>query len=120
MKKILSLLTVVSISAMLSVSAAEATSVGTFFNKLNQKEQEINNKIDAQQKASAAKRAEIEKRQVEQKKAAEAKQAALKKQQEANKKALEQAKKDAQNRQEARKKAIDNEVNAWKNLLNNK
>ena len=119
MKKVLSLLTIVAFSTTLAVSAAETTA-SSFLNKLSQKEQEINKKIDAQQKASAAKRAELEKKQAEQKKAAEARQAALKKQQEANQKAIEKAKKDAEARQEARKKAVENEVNAWKNLLNQK
>ena len=119
MKKVLSFLAILTFTTSLAVSAAEPT-FSSFVNKLNQKEQEINQKIDAQQKASAAKRAEIEKKQAEQQKAAEAKRAELKKQQEAQQKALEQAKKDAQARQEARKKAVETEVNAWKNLLNQK
>ena len=60
MKKVLSLLMLFAFGAILSVSAADS-SLGTYLNKLNQKEQEINKKIEAQQKASAAKRAEIEK-----------------------------------------------------------
>ena len=39
MKKVLSLLTVVAFSATLAVSAAETT-VGSFFNKLSQKEKD--------------------------------------------------------------------------------
>lgn len=106
MKKILSILAVVAITTTLSASAAE-TKVGSFLDKLNQKEQELNQKIDASQKARAEQRA-----------AAEKKQAELKKQQEANQKALEQAKKDAQARQDARKKAVEAEKNYWKGVLN--
>ena len=119
MKKVFALFTVIMIATTLSTFAADTT-LGAFVNKLNQKEQEINNKIVAQQQASAAKRAELEKKQAEQQKAAEAKKEELRKQQEAQKNALEKAKKDAQARQDARKKVVENEVNAWKNLLEQK
>ena len=52
MKKLLSLLAVIVISSTLTAAAAE-TKVDAFFNKLNQKEQELNQKIDAHQKARA-------------------------------------------------------------------
>ena len=63
MKKFLSVLAVVAFTTTLAVSAAEANSVSSFFDKLNQKEQEINQKIDAHQKARAEQRAAIEKKQ---------------------------------------------------------
>ena len=44
----------------------------------------------------------------------------LEKAKEQSEKEIEKAKKDAQARQNARKKAVETEVNAWKNLLNNK
>ena len=94
MKKLLSLLAIVAFSATLAVSAEE-TSLGSFLNKLNQKEQELTNKIEAQQKAREAKRAELEKQQAEQKAAAEARKAELEKKQAEQRAALEKAKKDA-------------------------
>lgn len=129
MKKILSLLTVITISTTMVVSAAETTTFGSFLNKLEQKEQEINQKIDAHQKAraeqktayekkQAAQKAEMEKKQAEQRAAFEKKQAELKKQQEANQKALEQAKKDAEARNAERQRVINEEKNYWKGLLN--
>ena len=45
MKKVLSLLTIVAFSATLAASAAE-TKASSFLNKLSQKEQEINRKIE--------------------------------------------------------------------------
>ena len=68
MKKLFSLLAVVAIATSLSATAAE-TKVDAFFNKLNQKEQELNQKIDAHQKARAQQKAAIEKGQAEQQKA---------------------------------------------------
>ena len=99
MKKILSILAVVAITTTLSASAAE-TKVGSFLDKLNQKEQELNQKIDASQKARAEQRAAAEKKQAEQKAA------------------LEKAKKDAEARSTERQKAIEAEKNYWKGLLN--
>ena len=119
MKKVFALFTMFMFVTTLSTFAAETT-LGSFVNKLNQKEQEINNKLVIQQQASAAKRAEFEKKQVEQQKAADAKKEELRKKQEANKKAIETAKKEAQARQKARKKVVEDEVNAWKNLLDKK
>lgn len=117
MKKILALFAVLAVTTTLSASAAE-TKVGSFLDKLNQKEQELNQRIDATQKARAEQRATAEKKQAEQKAALEKRQAELKKQQAANQKALEQAKKDAQARQDARKKAIEAEKTYWKGVLN--
>ena len=115
MKKVLSLLAMVAFTT-LSASAAE-TAVGSFFDKVNKKEQEVVAKIEANQKAREAKKVELEKQQAAQKaqlekakKDSEARQAAQKAQ-------LEKAKKDAEARQAARKNAIEAEKNYWKGLV---
>ena len=97
MKKFLSLIAIVAFTTI-SASAAE-TAVGSFFDKVNKKEQEVVAKIEANQKAREAKKTEIEKKQAEQKAQ------------------LEKAKKDAEARQDARKKAIEAEKNYWKGLV---
>ena len=132
MKKVLTLLTVLALTATITANAAESR-LQNYVNKkispLTQKEQQINSKIEAQKKADAAKRAELEKKQAEQRKAIQAKKAELEKQQAANKAALEKkqaenkaalekAQKDAKARQDARKKAIETEKNYWKSLFN--
>lgn len=116
MKKLLSLIAVLAFVTILSASAAEST-VGSFFNKLNQAEQELTSKIEANQKARNAKLAEIEKKQAEQEKAAAAKKAELEKKQAEQKAALEKAKKDAEARTTNMKNAIETEKNYWKSLV---
>ena len=101
MKKVLSLLAVFALSASLMATAAESrlqNYVNSKMAPLVQKEQEVNAKIEAQQKADAQRKAEMEKKQAEQKAA------------------LEKAKKDAEARQQARKNAFEAEKNYWKNL----
>lgn len=102
MKKILTLLVLV----MFAGSAFAATSLTNFQTKVNnglnsvsQKEQALNNKIDAAQKARADQKAAAAKQQAEQKAA------------------IEKAKKDAQAQHNATKKAVDNEVGFWRNLF---
>lgn len=101
MKKLLSVLAVIALSSAIAANAAESR-LESFVNQklspLTQKEKEINAKIEAQQKADAARKAELEKKQAEQRAA------------------LEKAKKDAEARQEARKKAFEAEKNYWKGL----
>ena len=101
MKKLLSVLAVIALSSAIAANAAESR-LESFVNQklspLTQKEKEINAKIEAQQKADAARKAELEKKQAEQRVA------------------LEKAKKDAEARQEARKKAFEAEKNYWKGL----
>ena len=101
MKKLLSTLTLVAITATLSVSAAESQ-IQNYVNKklapITQKEKELNSKIEAQKKADAQKKAAYEKKQAEQKAA------------------MEKAKKDAEARQTQRKQAVEKEINYWKNL----
>ena len=116
MKKTLALLAVLAFVATLSVNAAE-TAVGSFFEKLNQKEQEITSKIEANQKAREAKLAEFEKKQAEQEKAAAARKAELEKKQAEQKAALEKAKKDAEERRSNAQKVLETEKNYWKSLV---
>lgn len=101
MKKVLSLLAVFALSASLMATAAESrlqNYVNSKMAPLVQKEQEMNAKIEAQQKADAQRKAEMEKKQAEQRAA------------------LEKAKKDAEARQQARKNAFEAEKNYWKGL----
>ena len=65
MKKALSLFAIFAVITTLSASAAE-TKVGSFLDKLNQKEQELNQRIDAAQKARSEQRVAAEKKQAEQ------------------------------------------------------
>ena len=101
MKKLLTVLTLMAFTATLAATAAESR-LENYVNKklspITQKEKDFNSKVEAQQKANEAKRAEAKKKQ------------------EAQKAALEKAKQDAKARQDARKKAIENEKNYWKNL----
>ena len=109
MKKVLSLLAVFALSASLMATAAESrlqNYVNSKMAPLVQKEQEVNAKIEAQQKADAQRKAEMEKKQAEQQKALEAKKAEIKKQQE-----------ESQARREATKKAVETEVNYLKGLF---
>ena len=101
MKKLLSLVAVLAVSASLASYAAESQLQNYVNKKLEpavKKEQEYKAKQAAQQKANEQKRAEFQKKQ------------------EADKAALEKAKKDAQARQEARQKAIQAEKDYWKSL----
>ena len=120
MKKGLLFIMVLAISSTLVVSAAESQ-IQNFVNKkiapLTQKEQEFNAKMEAQRKASEARRLEQEKKAAEQQKAIEAKKTELQKQLDANKKAVADAQKEAQARQEARKKEFEAQKSYWKSLF---
>lgn len=102
MKKVLSLLTLVAVSASLAANAAESQLQNYVNKKLEpvvKKEQEYKAKQAAQQKANEQKRAEFQKKQA------------------ADKAKLDQAKKDAQARQAQRQKAIQAEkdyINSFK------
>ncbi len=101
MKKLLTVLALIAFTG--SVFAANGwtkftNSVNNGVKTLNQKEQQLNNKIDKAQADRAAKKAENEKKV-------------------AAKKAEAQAKVDAQKKAAAdTKKAVDNEVSFWKSL----
>jgi len=105
MKKLLTVLALIAFSG--SVFAASGltkftNSVNSGINTLNQKEQQLNNKIDKAQADRAAAKAEAQKK-------AEAK------------KAEAQAKVDAQKKAaNDTKKAVDNEVSFWKSLFGRK
>ena len=105
MKKVLTVLAIMVFSS--SVFAASGltkftNSINKGINTLNQKEQQLNNKIDKAQADRAAKKAEAEKKA-------------------AAKRAEAQAKIDAQKKAaEDTKKAVDNEVSFWKSLFGRK
>ena len=102
MKKVLTLLTLIAFTG--SVMAATGLTsftdkINSGLNKLEQKEQEINTKIDTAQAKRAAQKAEAKKKQEEQKKAVEAK------------------KKEIQQSADTSKKAVEEEVSFWKRLF---
>ncbi len=102
MKKILTIFALITFTstAMATTEWSNFTSkVNSGLNKLDQKEQELNTKIDNVQAKRAAQKAEAQKKQEEQKKALEAKQKEIKESTDAN------------------KKAIDEEVSFWKRLF---
>lgn len=120
MKKILLISILLVFASTTIANSAEQFSLSSYLNKqvskVEQKENEINAKLDAQRKENEAKMAKREKIQLEQQKALEAKRAEIEKKREENKKTLEQAKKDA----EATNENIKNEINFWKSLFSTK
>ena len=102
MKKFLSLLTLVALSSFMVVNAAESR-LENYVNKklspITQKEKDFNAKVEAQQKANAAKQEEY------------------KKQQEARKAALEKQKQEAAARRQATKDAVQAEKDYWNSIL---
>ena len=120
MKKILLISILLVFASTTIANSTEQFSLSSYLNKqvskVEQKENEINAKLDAQRKENEAKMAKREKIQLEQQKALEAKRAEIDKKREENKKALEQAKKDA----EATNENIKNEINFWKSLFSTK
>ena len=99
MKKVLVLLTVIMFAGSAMAATSLTTKLNNGLNKVSQKEAQLNNKIDAAQKARAEQRAAAEKKQAEQK-------AALEKQRAA-----------AEAQHKATKKAIENEKNFWTSLF---
>ena len=107
MKKLLTILTLIVFASTVSAATTTfTTKVNNGLNKLDQKEQALNKKIDNAQAQRAKQKAEAEKKQEAQKKAIEAEKAKIKAQQEANKKAVNQT-----------KQAAKDEANFWKNLF---
>lgn len=105
MKKILTVLALVAFTS--SVFAATGltnftSKVSSGLNKLDQKEQELNTKVDNMQAQRAAQKAAAQKKQEEQKKAVEAK------------------KKELEAQKNANKRAVKEEVGFWKSLFGRK
>ena len=102
MKKILTLIAIVTLTSSIAANAAESR-LENFVNKqlspVTQKEKELNAKMEAQQKANEAKQAELKKQQEE-------RQAARQKQQQ-----------EAQARRQATKDAIQAEKDYWNSLI---
>ena len=101
MKKILTVLAVIALTATVVANAAESRLekyVNKKINPITHKEKDFNAKMEAQQKAS------------------EARQAEYKKQQEARQAELEKQRKEAQARRQATKDAIQAEKDYWKSL----
>jgi peptidoglycan hydrolase CwlO-like protein len=119
MKKLLTVLAIIAFSG--SVFAATGfskftNSINSGLNKVNQAEQNLNNKIDKAQADRAAAKAAQEKKIAEQKAAAQKKADAQKKAYEAEKAKIK-AQADAQTKAvNDTKKAVDNEVSFWKSL----
>ena len=102
MKKLLTVLTLIVFCS--SAYAADGwtkftNSVDRSINTVNQKEQQLNNKIDKAQAERAARKAEAEKKAAQRK-------AEIQARKEAQKKAAEET-----------KKAVDNEVSFWRSLI---
>ncbi len=102
MKKFLLVLTIVSLSSIVMVNAAESR-LENYVNKklspITQKEKDFNAKVEAQQKANEAKKEEY------------------KKQQEARQAALEKQKQEAAARRQATKDAVQAEKDYWNSIL---
>ncbi len=102
MKKLLSLLAIIALSSSLLANAAESR-LENFVNKklspITQKEKDFNAKVEAQQKANAAKQEEY------------------KKQQEARQAAIEKQKQEAAARRQATKDAVQAEKDYWNSIL---
>ena len=107
MKKLLTVLALIAFTGSVFAASTSGwnkftTSVNNGVAKVNQAEQNLNNKIDKAQADRAAKKAEAEKKAAAQKAAAQAKV-------DAQKKAASDT-----------KKAVDNEVSFWKSLFGRK
>ena len=102
MKKLLLVLTIISLSSFVMVNAAESM-LENYVNKklspITQKEKDFNAKVEAQQKANEAKREEY------------------KKQQEARQAALDKQKQEAAARRQATKDAVQAEKDYWNSIL---
>lgn len=120
MKKLLTVLTLMAFATTLTATAAESK-LENFVNKklapVTQKEKDFNSKVEAQQKANAAKKAELQKQHEANKAALEKAKKDAQAKQASDKAKLEKAKKDTQAKKDSTKKAIENEKNYWKNLL---
>ena len=120
MKKLLTVFTVIALTSALAATAAESR-LENFVNKklspVTTKEKEINSKIEAQQKANAAKQQEYKKQQAARQAQLEKQKKEYQKQQAAQ---IDKQKKDAQAKHQATKKAVDNEVSFWKSMFSKK
>ena len=102
MKKLLTVLTLIAFVGTASAATSLSTKLSNGLNKLDQKEQALNQKIDNAQAQRAKQKEEAQKKQEAQKKAIEAEKAKIKAQNEAN------------------KKAVNEEVGFWKSLFGKK